>query len=181
MSDFNLRALDHTIEYNAETKELAAKFRLPLRTLRQTLSEGRLEDAGAPAGWWNEPDWAAGREQWRDLDELCRRLSFAPLPPPASCWRWQGAKSSQGRPITTVDGQAKLVYRVLKSALVGEVDPFYDLDHVCRGPLSGACANPWHCQMLTPSEHRALTLLRQGIDSPVSRAFLRAGGETTLP
>jgi hypothetical protein len=165
VSDFNLRALDHTIEYNAETKELAAKFRLPLRTLRQTLSEGRLEDAGAPAGWWNEPDWAAGREQWRDLDELCR----------------QGAKSSQGRPITTVDGQAKLVYRVLKSALVGEVDPFYDLDHVCRGPLSGACANPWHCQMLTPSEHRALTLLRQGIDSPVSRAFLRAGGETTLP
>jgi hypothetical protein len=64
------------------------------------------------------------------------------------CWIWTGPLGTDG-----VYGKWRktTAHRAVYLEMVGEIEPGYEIDHLCRTPL---CVNPEHLEAVTPEENR---------------------------
>jgi hypothetical protein len=81
-------------------------------------------------------------------DEFAGQLTLE-----GSCWRWHGEHGTNGRPVcgNKEAGTRDYVYRVLYRVLRSQFSDDLVLHHgVCHHEW---CANPWHTEPLTQSDH----------------------------
>jgi hypothetical protein len=76
------------------------------------------------------------------------------------CWRWLGGHNSGGRPMVNLRRKPWYVYRLLYTAMVGEIPAGMTIDHLCQ---NGWCCNPEHCEPVPQSVNsRRAVITRYG-------------------
>jgi len=70
---------------------------------------------------------------------------------PDGCWLWTGTTNKKGYGKCAFNGaKGYLAHRASYTLFVGDVEPGYQLHHVC---CVKRCVNPAHLQPVTPKEH----------------------------
>src|SRR4051794_38767555 len=95
---------------------------------------------------------ATALRPYLDDDRVVGRFwRFADRSAEPGCWRWTGARSSNGYPrlyVAQVDGVAQTVgaHRFAWEFFVEPIEDELVIDHLCRVPL---CVNPSHLEPVT--------------------------------
>lgn len=82
-----------------------------------------------PLGYWH----------WDKIEKL-----------PDGCWIWTGARNTGGYGVARHRGRTIGAHRMTYEVFVGPLDPFLEIDHLCRNP---PCVNPDHLEQVTRAEN----------------------------
>ena len=104
---------------------------------------------GGPCRPLSRADAAAALNRRGRLGTVAERTSIEDRGYTSPCWIWLGGKS-HGYGCIGINGSTFRLHRVSRIALVGDLTPGDEIDHLCRQTL---CWNPDHLEPVSRSEN----------------------------
>lgn len=105
------------------------------------------------------------------IADLPERLRARVVETDSGCWEWQGWRNSANYGYLSVENRDRPAHRVAYAALVSQIPPGLELDHLCTNP---PCVNPAHLEPVTHAENQRRIRERQ-------TSCRRAGHDWTNP